>query len=151
MCFGLAAINIFRVGDGVNADPSTIETSESAEKLITTGESRQWWEFITHLVPEGWARSLRATSCRSSSWRCCSVSRLNAVGHIGGPVLDLINRVTQIIFKILNYDEAGAAGCVRRDGVCDRQVRGVHADQPGLADPVVLRDFGAVRVRGLGS
>ena len=28
---------------------------------------------------------------------------LNAVGHIGGPVLDLINRVTQIVFKILNY------------------------------------------------
>ena len=52
MFTGLAAINIFRVGDGVNADPSTIETSESAEKLITTGESRQWWEFITHLVPE---------------------------------------------------------------------------------------------------
>ena len=28
---------------------------------------------------------------------------LNAVGHIGGPVLDMINRLTQIIFKILNY------------------------------------------------
>ena len=28
---------------------------------------------------------------------------LNAVGHIGGPILDLINRLTQVIFKILNY------------------------------------------------
>ena len=28
---------------------------------------------------------------------------LNAVGHIGGPVLDLINRGTKIVFKILNY------------------------------------------------
>src|SRR4029077_12644808 len=30
MIFGLVAINVFRVGDGVNADPGTIETSESA-------------------------------------------------------------------------------------------------------------------------
>src|SRR3954471_6052669 len=52
MIFGLVAINVFRVGDGVNADPGKIEASESAEKLITTGETKQWWEFITHLVPD---------------------------------------------------------------------------------------------------
>ena len=34
MTFGLVAINIFRLGEGVNADASKIETSESAAKLI---------------------------------------------------------------------------------------------------------------------
>jgi aerobic C4-dicarboxylate transport protein len=45
-------INLFRLGDGVNADPAKIQASESAEKLITAGEQKQWWEFITHLVPD---------------------------------------------------------------------------------------------------
>ena len=29
--------------------------------------------------------------------------RAQRVGHIGGPILDLVNRLTQVIFKILNY------------------------------------------------
>ena len=104
MFTGLAAINIFRVGDGVNADPAKIETSESAEKLITTGETKQWWEFITHLVPD----SVVAPFVEGDILQIIFMAvlfgvALNAVGHIGGPVLDLINRVTQIIFKILNY------------------------------------------------
>jgi aerobic C4-dicarboxylate transport protein len=104
MCFGLVAINIFRVGDGINADPSTIETSESAQKLITTGETKQWWEFITHLVPD----SVVAPFVEGDVLQIIFLAvlfgvALNAVGHIGGPVLDLINRGTKIVFKILNY------------------------------------------------
>lgn len=48
---GLVAINLFRLGDGVNADPSKIHASDSAEKLISSGETKQWWEFLTHIVP----------------------------------------------------------------------------------------------------
>jgi aerobic C4-dicarboxylate transport protein len=104
MIFGLVAINIFRVGDGVNANPSTIETSESAQKLITTGETKQWWEFITHLVPD----SVVAPFAEGDVLQIIFLAvlfgvALNAVGHIGGPVLDLINRGTKIVFKILNY------------------------------------------------
>ncbi|MBD0322697.1 MAG: C4-dicarboxylate transporter DctA [Aldersonia sp.] len=105
MVTGLVAINIFRLGDGVNADPSTIETSESAQKLITTGETKQWWEFLTHLVPE----SVVAPFVEGDILQIIFMAvifgvALNAVGHaIGGPVLDLINRLTQITFKILNY------------------------------------------------
>src|SRR6478735_3879171 len=49
---GLVAINLFRLGDGVNADAASLETTDSANKLIQTGEEKQWWEFITHLVPD---------------------------------------------------------------------------------------------------
>ncbi|CAN5568086.1 hypothetical protein BH10ACT9_BH10ACT9_31500 [soil metagenome] len=52
MITGLVAINLFRLGDGVNANPDAIEASDSAQKLITAGEEKQWWEFITHLVPD---------------------------------------------------------------------------------------------------
>ena len=75
MIAGLVAINIFRLGDGVNADPGKIETSESAQKLISTGETQHWWEFVTHIVPDSVSvPSSRATSSRSSSWQSFSVS-----------------------------------------------------------------------------
>jgi aerobic C4-dicarboxylate transport protein len=41
MAFGLVAINIFRLGEGVNADASTINTSESAAKLIDAGQHQE--------------------------------------------------------------------------------------------------------------
>ena len=104
MIFGLVAINIFRVGDGVNANPSTIETSESAQKLITTGETKQWWEFITHLVPDSVVGPFVEGDVLQIIFLAVLFGvALNAVGHIGGPVLDLINRGTKIVFKILNY------------------------------------------------
>ena len=104
MIFGLVAINVFRVGDGVNADPGTIEASESAEKLITAGETKQWWEFITHLVPDSVVGPFVEGDILQIIFMAVLFGvALNAVGHIGGPVLDMINRLTQIIFKILNY------------------------------------------------
>ena len=104
MIFGLVAINIVRVGDGVNANPSTIETSESAQKLITTGETKQWWEFITHLVPDSVVGPFVEGDVLQIIFLAVLFGvALNAVGHIGGPVLDLINRGTKIVFKILNY------------------------------------------------
>ena len=104
MIFGLVAINVFRVGDGVNANPGAIETSESASKLIEAGETKQWWEFITHLVPESMVSPFVEGDILQIIFLAVIFGvALNAVGHIGGPVLDMINRLTQIIFKILNY------------------------------------------------
>src|SRR5690606_22026131 len=51
MLLGLVAINIFRLGDGVNADASRLETTGQAAELIDKGENQQWWEFLTHIIP----------------------------------------------------------------------------------------------------
>ena len=104
MIFGLVAINVFRVGDGVNADVSKIEASEKAKEMITSGEHQQWWEFITHLVPKSMVDPFVEGDILQIIFLAVIFGvALNAVGHIGGPVLDMINRLTQIIFKILNY------------------------------------------------
>jgi aerobic C4-dicarboxylate transport protein len=58
MATGLVAINVFRLGDGVHADPATIEVGESAQKYIQTGETRQW------LRPRTWWMRM-STSCPS--------------------------------------------------------------------------------------
>ena len=105
MTTGLVAINLFRLGDGVNADASSLEPSESANKLITAGEEKQWWEFLTHLVPD----SVVAPFVEGDILQIIFLAvifgvALNAVGHmIGGPVLDMINRLTQITFKVLSF------------------------------------------------
>ena len=104
MVFGLVAINIFRLGDGVNADASKIEASESAQKMITAGEEKQWWEFITHLVPN----SVLGPFVEGDILQIIFLAvifgvALNAVGQLGGPVLDAVNRLTKIVFKVLSY------------------------------------------------
>jgi aerobic C4-dicarboxylate transport protein len=70
MVTGLVAINLFRLGDGVHANPAAIKTSETAQTYIQSGQERHWWEFLTNLVPESFFKaSPTATSCRSSSSR----------------------------------------------------------------------------------
>jgi aerobic C4-dicarboxylate transport protein len=104
MIAGLVAINLFRLGDGVNADPNAIHASDSAQKLINAGEEKQWWEFITHLVPDSVVGPFVEGDILQVIFLAVLFGvALNAVGQIGGPVLDAVNRLTKIVFKILNY------------------------------------------------
>ncbi len=104
MAAGLVAINLFRLGDGVNADPNTIEASDSAQKLITAGEEKQWWEFITHLVPDSvFGPFVEGDILQIIFLAVLFGIALNAVGQLGAPVLDAVNRLTKIVFKVLNY------------------------------------------------
>ncbi len=104
MILGLVAINIFRLGEGVNADASTLETTGNAAELIETGENLQWWEFLTHIVPG----SIVAPFVEGDILQIIFMAvifgiALNAVGKIGAPVLDLVQRLTSIVFKVLNF------------------------------------------------
>lgn len=104
MITGLVAINVFRLGDGVNANPNQLEASESAQKLITAGEEKQWWEFITHLVPESvFGPFVEGDILQVIFLALIFGVALNAVGKLGAPVLDAVNRLTAIVFKVLSY------------------------------------------------
>jgi aerobic C4-dicarboxylate transport protein len=104
MIAGLVAINVFRLGDGVNADPGKIEASDSAQKLISAGEKQHWWEFVTHIVPNSVVGPFVEGDILQIIFLAVIFGvALNAVGQIGGPVLDAINRLTKIVFKVLSY------------------------------------------------
>lgn len=104
MITGLVAINVFRLGDGVNANPDQIEASDSAQKLITAGEEKQWWEFITHLVPDSvFGPFVEGDILQVIFLALIFGVALNAVGKLGAPVLDAVNRLTAIVFKVLGY------------------------------------------------
>lgn len=104
MIFGLVAINIFRLGDGVNADADSIETSESAAKLIDAGANQEWWQFLTKVIPE----SMVAPFAEGNILQIIFIAvifgiALNAMGKVGAPVLDGVQRLTGVMFKILSF------------------------------------------------
>ncbi len=104
MVFGLVAINLFRLGDGVNADASTIKTSDSAAKLIDAGQHQEWWQFLTKIIPE----SMVAPFVEGNILQIIFIAvvfgiALNAMGKVGAPVLDGVQRLTGVMFKILGF------------------------------------------------
>lgn len=104
MVLGLVAINIFRLGDGVNADASTLETTGKAAELIETGENQQWWEFLTHIVPGSMVAPFVEGDILQIIFMAVIFGiAINAVGKLGEPVLDLVQRLTGIVFKVLNF------------------------------------------------
>lgn len=104
MITGLVAINFFRLGDGVNADVDDIEVSDSAAKLITTGENKKWWEYLTQLVPDSVVGPFVEGDILQIIFLAIIFGvALNAVGQLGVPVSDMINRFTKIAFTVLGY------------------------------------------------
>ena len=104
MAFGLVAINIFRLGEGVNADASAIKTSESAAKLIDAGQHQEWWQFLTHIIPN----SVVGPFVEGDILQIIFIAvvfgiALNAMGKVGAPVLDGVQRLTGVMFKILSF------------------------------------------------
>ncbi|WP_457947561.1 C4-dicarboxylate transporter DctA [Pseudarthrobacter sp. alpha12b] len=104
LAFGLVAINIFRLGEGVNADASTIKTSDSAAKLIDAGAHQEWWQFITHIIPN----SVVGPFVEGDILQVIFIAvvfgiALNAIGKVGAPVLDGVQRLTAVMFKILSF------------------------------------------------
>ena len=150
LLFGLVAINIFRLGDGVNADASTIKTTDSAAKLIDAGAHQEWWQFLTHIIPT----SVVGPFVEGDILQIIFIAvifgiALNAMGKVGAPVLDGVQRLTGVMFKILGFImKAAPAGRVRRDGLRRRQVRRLLPLQHGRADRPLLRHLDPLRRRG---
>jgi aerobic C4-dicarboxylate transport protein len=104
MVTGLVAINLVRLGDGVNADPSTIQTNATAEEYISTGETKQWWEFLTHLVPDSFFGAFVNGDILQVIFLAVLFGiALKAVGPIGEPVILGVKRLTEIVFKVLSF------------------------------------------------
>ncbi|SHN14187.1 C4-dicarboxylate transporter DctA [Cryptosporangium aurantiacum] len=104
MITGLVAINLFRLGDGVNADASTLETNDDVGELVEAGEEQHWWDFILRVFPD----SIAAPFVEGQILQIIFIAvifgvALNAVGPVGAPVLNAVQRLTAIVFKVLGY------------------------------------------------
>ena len=149
MATGLVAINLIPLGNGVNADASTIETSERRQQSHRKGREPavvgvphphrpasmvdpfvegDILQIIFLAVIFGVALNAVGPDRRPDA----GPGAARHQGHLQDPVL---------------HHEARPAGRVRRHGLRHRQVRRLHPDQPRRPDRPVLPDVGVLRPR----
>ncbi|MFD7062342.1 C4-dicarboxylate transporter DctA [Streptomyces sp. NPDC059906] len=104
MAAGLVAINLFRLGDGVHADASRIEVSGEAGSYVETGEHQHWWEFLTHIVPDSvFGAFVEGDILQVIFLAVIFGIALRAVGQVGEPIIAGVNRLTEVVFKVLSF------------------------------------------------
>lgn len=126
---GLVAINIVRLGAGVNADPSKIQASDTAQQYVETGQAQHWWEFLTHLLPEGFFGAfVEGDILQVIFLAVLLVIAIKAADPIGEPVVAGAERLTEIVSHVLSSVMKAFPGDVRVDGLRHRRIRSVHFD-----------------------
>src|SRR6476469_6630858 len=101
---GLVAINLIPLGNSVHANVDQIETTDAVNALIKQGENQHWYDFITHIVPSSVVEPFVEGDILQIIFLAVIFGvALNAVGRIGAPILDLVQRATKVIFKVLSY------------------------------------------------
>jgi aerobic C4-dicarboxylate transport protein len=99
---GLVAINLLRLGNGVNADPSTLKTTGDVTPLVQAGEQTHWWDFLLRIVPESvFGPFVEGEILQIIFLAVIFGIALNAVGSVGAPVLSGVQRLTAVVFKVL--------------------------------------------------
>ncbi|MBM2620462.1 C4-dicarboxylate transporter DctA [Actinoplanes sp. LDG1-06] len=104
MATGLVAINIFRLGEGVNADPASLQADEDVTALVHAGEESHWWDFLLRVLPD----NILAPFAEGEILQIIFIAvifgiALNAVGSVGAPVLSAVHRLTAVVFKVLGF------------------------------------------------
>ncbi|MGW0788080.1 C4-dicarboxylate transporter DctA [Streptomyces sp. NPDC002911] len=101
---GLIAINVFRLGDGVHADPSQLTTSGDAGQYVKEGEHQQWWEFLTDLVPHSFFGAFVEGDILQVIFLAVIFGvAVKSVGKAGEPLVAGVNRLTEVVFKVLAF------------------------------------------------
>jgi aerobic C4-dicarboxylate transport protein len=99
---GLVAINLFRLGDGVNADASKLTTTGDVGSLVQAGEHSHWWDFLLRIIPESvFGPFVEGQILQIIFLAVIFGIALNAVGAVGAPVLSGVQQLTAIVFKVL--------------------------------------------------
>ena len=103
MITGLVAINVFRLGDGVNADASKLKATGDVASQVQAGEHVHWWDFLLRVVPDSFVAPFVEGEILQIIFLAVIFGvALNAVGRVGAPVLEGVERLTAVVFKILS-------------------------------------------------
>lgn len=101
---GLLAINLFPLGEGVHADVGELDTSGDAGQYIEKGEHQHWWEFLTNLVPDSFFGAFVEGDILQVIFLAVLFGiALKMVGKSGEPIITSVNRLTEVVFKVLAF------------------------------------------------
>ncbi|WP_037064464.1 C4-dicarboxylate transporter DctA [Pseudonocardia acaciae] len=101
---GLAAVNAFRPGEGVHAHPGQLRLSGSAAQYAQSGQEQSWWHFLTDIVPTSAVGAFAEGNILQVIFFAALFGvALKAVGPVGRPIVEGVNRLSAVVFKILHY------------------------------------------------
>ncbi|GHB52366.1 C4-dicarboxylate transport protein [Streptomyces viridiviolaceus] len=101
---GLVAINLFPLGEGVHADVGELDTTGDAGQYIEKGEHQHWWEFLTNLVPHSFFGAFVEGDILQVIFLAVIFGiALKMVGRTGEPIIASVNRLTEVVFKVLSF------------------------------------------------
>ncbi|MBW5420978.1 C4-dicarboxylate transporter DctA [Streptomyces sp. BG9H] len=104
LLIGLVAVNVFQPGAGVHAHPGDLQLAGEAGQYVKDGEGQSWWHFLTDLVPTSAVGAFAEGNILQVLFFSVLFGiALKAVGPVGGPLVDGIQRLSAVIFKILHY------------------------------------------------
>ncbi|HVG39775.1 MAG TPA: dicarboxylate/amino acid:cation symporter [Pyrinomonadaceae bacterium] len=103
LVIGLIVINVVRPGVGMNVDPATLDTSALAA-YTGPGKMQSTTEFLLNVIPNSVVDAFaRGDILQVLLFAVFFGFALHAVGERGRPVFDLIERLSQILFRIVGY------------------------------------------------
>ncbi|WP_082322424.1 MULTISPECIES: cation:dicarboxylate symporter family transporter [Nocardiaceae] len=101
MLFGLLVANIFRPGDGMNIDPSALDSSSLP---VDENSSVSGIEFVDNLIPESLFGALTGhTILAALLVSIIFGAALNVSGEAGAPITKGINALSTVVFKIVSW------------------------------------------------
>ncbi|MFH8790991.1 cation:dicarboxylate symporter family transporter [Streptomyces sp. NPDC017941] len=98
------AVNVFQPGAGVHAHPGELRLSGDAARYVKDGEGQSWWHFLTDVVPSSAVGAFAEGDILQVIFFSVLFGvALKAVGPAGAPIVEGVNRLSTVVFKILHY------------------------------------------------
>lgn len=101
LVIGLVVANTIRPGDGMNIDPSQIDSS-AVSSYITTSKAHGTTEFLLDIIPKTALSAFTdGNILQVLFFALLFAFALQSLGARGKPMLDFIDQSTQVMFKIV--------------------------------------------------
>ncbi|MFN0220059.1 MAG: dicarboxylate/amino acid:cation symporter [Hyphomicrobium sp.] len=103
LAIGLIVANVLRPGEGMNIDPTAIDT-KGVESFIAKSKDQSTISFLLDIIPTTFAGAFAEGNILQVLLLAVLFAfGLQALGSRGAPLIDFIDQVTQVLFKIVGY------------------------------------------------
>ena len=100
LILGLLVINVFRPGDGVNAEPPKL--SGDAAGYVEQGQASNWYDFIFHIFPDSMVGAFADGDVLQVLFISILVAiALQLMGPAGRPITRGIEKAGQVFFQVI--------------------------------------------------
>jgi aerobic C4-dicarboxylate transport protein len=102
LILGLVVMNVLKPGEGIHADPSRIQVSDTVSGYIGQGDSQAWYEVITHMIPSSVVGAFADGEILQVLFFAVLFGiAVNLMGAAGKPIAAGVERLSEVFFKIV--------------------------------------------------